>query len=150
MIFSSDLDGIDTLRKHLDDDRALIYTSKDLTDSQRMEMIKEFKTNPDKDILVLSDAGSTGLNLQESNVTIHWDLPDQFYKLEQREARNWRGMKTTDVDAIKLKTRSSYDDRVMNELRRTEKVSNAPKKAEQIDELGVAKYLKDVTNGSDN
>lgn len=149
LIFSSDLDGVETLKNHLDEDRALIYTAKDLTDSERMKVIQEFKTNPDKDVLVLSDAGATGLNLQESDVTIHWDLPDKYYKLEQREARNWRGLKTGEVNAIKLKTRSSYDDRILNELNRTQKISDAPKKAEQIDELGVAQYLRDVTQGSE-
>lgn len=149
LVFASREDSIETLRQGLDEERTLFYTAKDLTDAQRQEVIHQFKTSDQYDTLVLSDAGAQGLNLQESNVTIHWDIPEKHYMLEQREARNWRGLKETDVDAIKLRTRSSYDDRVMNELRRTETVSEAPKKAEQIDEVGLEQYIDNITKGVD-
>jgi SNF2 family DNA or RNA helicase len=43
--------------------------------NQRRERINQFKRDPDCRLLLCSDAGATGLNLQEANIVINLDLP---------------------------------------------------------------------------
>lgn len=142
IIFASDKDGMKTLQEGLGEGADYYTTS--LTKAQRDKMIKEFRSNPDKKVLVLSDAGATGLNLEISNVAIHWDIPDQFYKLEQRMARNWRGLKTDTTYQYLLQSNTTYDSRVKEALEKSKKIAESAKVAESLDEQGVAKVLNKV------
>lgn len=142
IIFASDRDSMKTIQQGFGE-QADYYTTK-LTKAQRDKTIKNFRLNPDKKILVLSDAGATGLNLEVSNVAVHWDIPDQFYKLEQRMARNWRGMKTTTTYQYLLESKTSYDSRISQALAKSKRIAESAKVAETLDEQGVAKVLKEL------
>lgn len=64
------------------------------------------------DVLILTRAGSTGLNVQKaSNSTIHFDLPYTFAEVEQRDARNWRNGQKNDVSSYTLLQSDMYTDR---------------------------------------
>jgi hypothetical protein len=64
------------------------------------------------DVLILTRAGSTGLNVQQSSdATIHFDLPYTFAEVEQRDARNWRNGQRNDVDSHTLLQQDMYTDR---------------------------------------
>ena len=140
IIFASDRDAMKTLQKGLGD-KAGYYTT-ELTKAQRDKLIKEFRSSPDLNILVLSDAGATGLNLEVSNVAIHWDLPDQYYKLEQRMARNWRGLKTDTTYQYLFQTNTTYDSRIKASLDKSKQIMESAKIAESLDESGLAKTIK--------
>lgn len=70
-------------------------------------------------ILVVTDAGSEGLNLQFCNTVINYDLPWNPQKIEQRIGRCHRYGQTHDVIAINLlNTQNEADKRVYDILSR--------------------------------
>lgn len=70
-------------------------------------------------ILIVTDAGSEGLNLQFCNTIINYDLPWNPQKIEQRIGRCHRYGQTHDVVAINLlNTDNEADRRVYDILRR--------------------------------
>ena len=140
IIFASDRDAMKTIQSGLGD-KADYYTTSS-TKAQRDAIIKNFRSDPNKRVLVLSDAGATGLNLEVANIAIHWDMPDKFYKLEQRQARNWRGLKTETTYQYFLQTDTSYDARTRKSLEESRTVSESLKIAESLDELGLAKTIQ--------
>jgi SNF2 family DNA or RNA helicase len=71
--FTDDDFGTAAITKRLSRHGALAYTGA-LSQSERDEIIKRFKTTPDNRALVLSlRAGAQGLNLQEASYVIHFD-----------------------------------------------------------------------------
>ena len=140
IIFASDRDAMKTLQEGLGETAG--YYSTSLTKAQRDRLIKEFRSSDTLNTLVLSDAGATGLNLEVSNVAIHWDLPDQYYKLEQRMARNWRGLKTDTTYQYLFQTNTTYDSRIKASLDKSKQIMESAKIAESLDESGLAKIIK--------
>jgi superfamily II DNA or RNA helicase len=57
---------------------------------RRPALIERFKTDPDLRVLLSTDAGGTGLNLQVASYVIHLDLPWNPGRLDQRTARAHR------------------------------------------------------------
>lgn len=144
IIFASDKSSIPTLKQGLGTDGVGYYTT-EVSKAQRDKLVKEFRSNPSMRVLVLSDAGSTGLNLENSNVAIHWDLPVNSLELEQRSARNWRGTKTDTTFQYLLSTDTAYDARVKQTLEKTKAASDSLKIAETLDDVGIAKTLRKIT-----
>ena len=56
-------------------------------DIQRAEIIRQFKENDDIKILVSTESGAEGLNLQFCNLIINYDLPWNPQRIEQRIGR---------------------------------------------------------------
>lgn len=139
IIFASKKSSMGTLKEYYGEKAD--YFDNSITKAQQSKMIRDFRADPDKRILVLTDAGATGLNLEVSNVAVHWDIPDKHYKLEQRVARNWRGMKTDTTYQYLLQTNTTYDSRIIESLRKSQMVSESAKVAETMDEQGVGKVL---------
>ena len=65
---------------------------------RRRGEINSFKNDPECRIFLSTDAGATGLNLQNASVVINCDLPWNPAKLEQRIARAWRKNQTASGD----------------------------------------------------
>jgi len=142
LVFTSDKDAFKSIRAGLGEENVLYYDSS-ISKAQRNTLIKEFKENPDQKMMVLTDAaGATGLNLEISNIMVHWDLPNKAFKLAQREARNWRGVKTDSVINYFLQTQTAYDARIAKELLISRKITDSAVLAETLDEIGVAKTMK--------
>lgn len=80
-------------------------------------IVDYFKSNAK--ILIVTDAGSEGLNLQFCNTVINYDLPWNPQKIEQRIGRCHRYGQTHDVVAINLlNTQNEADKRVYDILSR--------------------------------
>jgi superfamily II DNA or RNA helicase len=79
---------------------------------RRME-IRRFKEDPFCRLLLSSDAGSLGLNLQMASVVINLDLPWNPARLEQRIARAWRKHQSRPVRVINLVTEASIEHRML-------------------------------------
>lgn len=77
-------------------------------DKRRREIIA-FKRDPECRVFLCSDAGSTGLNLQNASVVINCDLPWNPAKLEQRIARAWRKHQTRPVTVLNLVARDTIE-----------------------------------------
>ena len=80
-------------------------------------IVEYFKDNAK--VLIVTDAGSEGLNLQFCNTVINYDLPWNPQKIEQRIGRCHRYGQTHDVVAINLlNTQNEADRRVYDILSR--------------------------------
>ena len=69
---------------------------------RRREEIRRFKTDPGCRVLLSSESGGVGLNLQAASVIMNLDLPWNPAKLEQRIARAWRKHQVRDVLVLNL------------------------------------------------
>ncbi|MGH8480070.1 MAG: SNF2-related protein [Gammaproteobacteria bacterium] len=83
---------------------------------RRRAEINLFKTDPECRLFLTTDAGSTGLNLQNASVVINCDLPWNPARLEQRIARAWRKHQTRPVTVIHLVSEGTIEHRMLGTL----------------------------------
>jgi SNF2 family DNA or RNA helicase len=89
-----------------------------LSPDQREAVVHTFTTNRDCQILLSSDVGQQGLNLQAADVVINYSLHWNPARLQQRIGRLHRiGQKNT-VTCINLTTVGTVEERVFNVLRK--------------------------------
>lgn len=69
---------------------------------KRGALLEEFRRSPEIQVLLSTDAGGVGLNLQVASYVIHLDLPWNPGKLDQRTARAHRMGQTRGVSVIYL------------------------------------------------
>jgi ERCC4-related helicase len=80
---------------------------------KRQALIDEFRGNPDCMVFLSSDAGGVGLNLQNTDCLINFELPWNPAKLNQRIGRVHRiGQQSSAVNVINLITKNSIEERV--------------------------------------
>ncbi|MFW6035661.1 MAG: DEAD/DEAH box helicase [Halothermotrichaceae bacterium] len=84
--------------------------------SSGKEWIKHLFQREKKDVLISTEAGSQGLNLQFCNNIINYDLPWNPMKVEQRIGRVHRLGQTKDVHIYNLATEDSIEEKIMNLL----------------------------------
>jgi SNF2 family DNA or RNA helicase len=88
----------------------------DFTIEERFTKIKEFKKGT-FDILLSSEVGSEGLDMQFCNVVINYDLPWNPMRVEQRIGRIDRiGQKFDKLHIFNLCIENSIEDRIFNRL----------------------------------
>jgi SNF2 family DNA or RNA helicase len=88
----------------------------DYTVEERYEIIKSFK-NKNFDILLSSEVGSEGLDMQFSNVIVNYDLPWNPMRVEQRIGRIDRiGQKFEKLHIFNLCISGSIEDRIYLKL----------------------------------
>ncbi|MCS1409857.1 MAG: hypothetical protein M2R45_03043 [Verrucomicrobia subdivision 3 bacterium] len=94
---------------------------------------------PSKTILI-TDGGSTGLNLQDASIVVNYDLPWIPAKLEQRSARAWRKNQPNAVTVYKF-----HPTPWLTSSLRSQSTRRNPTKLEIIDRstAEVLKRLKD-------
>jgi SNF2 family DNA or RNA helicase len=79
----------------------------------RRKLLEEFRDDPACRILLSTDAGGTGLNLQTADTVINLEIPWNPAVLEQRVARVHRMGQSRPVRAIHFVTRGSIEERVL-------------------------------------
>ena len=88
----------------------------DFSVEERYATIKKFE-NKDFDILLSSEVGSEGLDMQFCNVIINYDLPWNPMRVEQRIGRIDRiGQKSDKLHIFNLCIVGSIEDRILNRL----------------------------------
>jgi hypothetical protein len=97
--------------------------------SERRDAQEEFRSG--SRVLVSTDAGGEGVNLQFAHIVINYDLPWSPTRIEQRIGRVDRIGQVANVSAYNLVLEASIDARVLEVLER--------KLAVILDELGVDK-----------
>jgi superfamily II DNA or RNA helicase len=83
---------------------------------KRQELVHRFQNDPDCRAIVMSNAGSTGLNLQAANTVINVDLPWNPAVLEQRIARAHRMGQKQKVQVYLLVTEDTIEERLLGTL----------------------------------
>ena len=87
-----------------------------VSQKRRRAEIMAFKQDPDCRILLCTESGGSGLNLQNASVVINCDLPWNPAKLEQRIARAWRKHQKRAVTVINLVTEKSIEHGMLDTL----------------------------------
>jgi hypothetical protein len=83
---------------------------------RRRAELARFRHDPACRLLLSSDAGAVGLNLQMASCVINLDLPWNPAKLEQRIARVWRKGQTRAVTVVNLVTENSIEHSILHLL----------------------------------
>ena len=81
---------------------------------KRRDELKRFRESPECKVLLSTDSGGVGLNLQAASIVINMDLPWNPAKLEQRIARAWRKGQTRTVNVINLICSNSIESRMLD------------------------------------
>lgn len=93
-----------------------VHTGSVRQDRRRAEL-KHFRTDPDCRVLLSSESGGVGLNLQSASVVMNLDLPWNPAKLEQRIARAWRKRQTRDVLVVNLVAEGTIEHKMLSTLK---------------------------------
>jgi superfamily II DNA or RNA helicase len=96
------LDRIERRLKHLN--ATWVRLDGQVPQKRRGEIVAKFQKDPDCRVILMSNAGSTGLNLQAANTVINVDLPWNPAVLEQRIGRAYRMGQKNPVHIYKLVT----------------------------------------------
>jgi superfamily II DNA or RNA helicase len=83
---------------------------------KRQEIVHRFQGDPNCRVIIMSNAGSTGLNLQAANTVINVDLPWNPAVLEQRIARAHRMGQKRQVQVYLLVTEDTIEERLLGTL----------------------------------
>ncbi len=91
----------------------------------RAGIVHEFQTNPDCRLIMMTNAGSTGLNLQSANTIVNVDLPWNPAVLEQRIARAHRMGQKNPVHVYKLVSEGTIEERLLETLASKQDLADA-------------------------
>jgi SNF2 family DNA or RNA helicase len=83
---------------------------------RRQQLVHRFQNDPSCQVIIMSNAGSTGLNLQSANTVINVDLPWNPAVLEQRIARAHRMGQQQPVQVYLLVTEDTIEERMLGTL----------------------------------
>ena len=92
--------------------------------AQRRQEVQRFREDPACRVLLSTDAGGIGLNLQNASVVINCDLPWNPARLEQRIARAWRKDQTSAVTVLNLVSERTIEHRMLGMLARKQALSD--------------------------
>ena len=104
---------------------------------RRRAEINAFKNDPACRVFLSTDAGATGLNLQNASVVINCDLPWNPARLEQRIARAWRKHQTRPVTVVNLISENTIEHRMLDTLALKQSVASSV-----LDRPGEVKEIK--------
>ncbi|WP_027894431.1 helicase-related protein [Calidithermus chliarophilus] len=116
-------------------------------DSSEQKAAKRQKFHPDSgepqaDILVMSDAGAVGMNLQRGRWLANYDLPLTHATHAQRNARIDRIGQTQDVEIHNLVTDTKFDRDAVARLQRKSLLQQVFEGDwENLDDSGMARYI---------
>ena len=118
VVFSEWVKMLELLEERLEKDGVgfAVHTG-NVRQDRRREELKRFKTDPDCRVLLSSEAGGVGLNLQNASVVMNLDLPWNPAKLEQRIARAWRKKQSREVLVINLVAEGTIEQRMLGTLK---------------------------------
>lgn len=146
VVFARSLAAVEQLRGRLEaaGHRVVTITGKD-SSADKAAKIRAF--NPDAgdaqaDIVVCSDAGATGANLQSGRWLLQYDTPDTAMTHAQRQGRIARVGQKNDVDLIDLVSDHESDRRARDRLSKKyglRELVTSP--LESMDDSGFAHFL---------
>lgn len=112
------------LARHLERFSPLLYIGEGMSQQQRDEVKQEFKRNPDRKLLLMSDAGQVGLNFQECRYLIHYQTPASHAAYEQRSDRVHRIDSEHDyVTIIRLMASDTVEERIEDTMQGRRRMS---------------------------
>lgn len=113
----------DILIRELSKYKPLLISGK-VSNEERKTNVDKFQENDENQILVSTEAGGFGLNLQRANYVIHYDLPWSISKMEQREGRAHRIGQKSNLTVFRLIVQNTVDEYVLKVLHKKQKMSD--------------------------
>lgn len=150
IVFARNLQAVSELKRGLAAAGHRVATitgsmSGDEKDAARRAFAPESKKDEDAtaDIMILSDAGNTGLNLQRGKWVAHVDTPLTSPTFEQRNARINRLGQTDDVDVHQLLTDTPFDGKAARRLETKSETSHVfQDSSHSLDDTGMAAQIQ--------
>ena len=140
IIFTEFKEMANILHRELSEYHPLLYTG-DTGNEERNETVKKFNENEENLLLIMTSAGSFGLNLQRAKYVIHYDCPWSIAKIEQREGRVHRINQTNKVTIFNLIMSKSIDEYILKVLHKKQKMSrDLLGDSEEIKKVKITKY----------
>ena len=147
VVFARSLAAVQHIRERLTRDgyRVGVLTGAD-SGKEKSRKIREFTPQSggsDVDILVSSDAGATGANLQSAQWLVNADTPSTALTWCQRNGRINRTGQTHDVDLVDLVSDHPEEHRARSRLMRKYALREAlTTPMEQLDDSGVGLFIR--------
>lgn len=153
VIFARNLDAVESIRKRLEAEghRVVTITGKDSA-RDKGDKIRAFnpdKGDPEADIVVCSDAGATGANLQSGQWLLQYDTPDTAMTHAQRQGRINRIGQKNAVELIDLIADHESERRARSRLANKyglRQMMTSP--LEALDDTGLGAYLNKTGHGA--
>ena len=112
---------------------------------QRQRLVHQFQNDPDCQLFITTNAGSTGLNLQAANTVINVDLPWNPAVLEQRIGRAHRMGQKRPVQVFVLVTEGTIEENLLNTLSAKHELALAALDPDSdIDEVELASGMEEL------
>ena len=112
---------------------------------KRPAIVSTFQDDPDCRVILMTNAGATGLNLQSANVVINCDLPWNPAVLEQRIARAHRMGQKNPVHIYNLVSSDTIEDSLLDTLASKQDLADASLDIEsQLNEVSVTSGTDDL------
>lgn len=117
VLFSFYRRTIEYLHKRLNEDQiSSVYIMGGMGD-EKNEVIERFKNTPGINVLISSEVGSEGIDLQFASIEFNYDLPWNPMRLEQRIGRIDRiGQKSAKILIYNMVCTNTVEDRVLQRL----------------------------------
>ena len=138
VVFSQYTNTIHWLVKNLEQEyKGIQVIDGSIKSEERQEICKKFNNDPNYNILIMSDAGAEGLNLQSGSAVIHYTDSFSPAKQQQRNDRCHRATTRHSVTIYRFITDGTIEEHVRGILARKMAVNNALL-GEDCDEFSVA------------
>ena len=147
VVFAHSLEAVEHIRARLEKDghRVVTISGKD-SSADKAEKIRKFnpdKGDPEADIIVCSDAGATGANLQSGRWLVQYDTPDTAMTHAQRQGRINRIGQKNGVELIDLVADHESERRSRRRLANKYDLRDLlTTPLDGLDDSGLAYYLK--------
>lgn len=119
----------DTITQALKDngytDDQIVFVDGEVTAGKRDKAVTKFQSDPNAKIIVFSEAGATGLNLQAMDNLHHLTRTDTYAKQQQANARGYRKGRKGDVNAFYYDSDTPLDAKKVENINRKKKLSEA-------------------------
>lgn len=149
VVFAHSLEAVESLRQRLESEghRVITITGKD-SPKEKDEKIRAFRPQRGEsgvDIVIASDAGATGANLQTGQWLVQYDTPMTAMVHAQRRGRINRIGQENDIELIDLVTDHPEEAKARKRLREKYQLRDlVTSPLDGLDETGIAGFLRQV------
>jgi superfamily II DNA/RNA helicase len=147
IIFSEWRRMLDRIEHRLDTlDCEYVRLDGQVPQKKRAELVARFQNDPNCRVICMTNAGSTGLNLQSANTVINVDLPWNPAVLEQRIARAYRMGQKNPVHIYKLVTTGmTIEEGLLNTLASKQDLADASLDFDsEVNEVAMQSGMEDL------
>jgi SNF2 family DNA or RNA helicase len=121
-----------------------IYGAVDNVD--RWAIVQDFNKKEGAGVIIMTEAGAYGLNMQSASYVFHYDHPWSVAKLQQREDRAHRIGQVKPVTVYNMIAKGTVDEYILKVLKKKNEVSvDILKDAERLEDVGLSEVdIKEI------